>query len=136
MPFRDSKDIQLALDMLTLIDERELRRNRRIPSLYKSGVRWKRDVCPAPVARVAGACERFVSVTLVLEAGYGDCDDLAPWRAAELRVQYERTGGRQGDSKAMAFPIRSPGIGWHILVRRSDGSTEDPSKVLGMKGAA
>lgn len=127
MPFKGAEDIQLALDCLTTYNEHWLRRNPRAPSLYSSGVVWKRDVCLAP--NVAGACERFVALPLLLQDGFGDCDDLGPARAAELRVRFN-------EPKARAFPIRSPGIGWHILVRRQDGTTEDPSKRLGMKGVA
>jgi hypothetical protein len=130
MPFRGLQDLQLALDVTTLIDEHELRRNPRIPLLYKSGVRYATDVCHAP--GVPGACERFLSVLQGLRefrsgqvAGL-DCDDLGPWRAAELRQ-------RLGDKHARAFPIVSPGIGYHILVRRGDGTVEDPSIKLGMR---
>lgn len=134
MPFRmgaaGKTDLQLALDVATLIAEHELRRSPQLPMLYDVGVRYARDVCLA--AHVPGACERFLSPLQGLRevrsgqiAGL-DCDDLGPWRAAECRV-------RLGDKKARAFPIRSPGIGWHILVRRGDGTIEDPSKRLGMK---
>ncbi len=127
MPFRGAADIQHALDALTDWNTAWLQRNPRAPLIYDSGVVWKRDVCLAP--NVAGACERFVAIPLVIAEGFGDCDDLAPWRAAELRVRF-------GQPRARAYPIRSPGIGWHILVRRNDGTKEDPSKLLGMKGVA
>jgi hypothetical protein len=134
MPFRAGpagrEDLQLALDVSTLIAEHELRRNPGLPMLYKSGVRYAMDVCLA--GHVPGACERFLSPLQGLaEVRSGkiaglDCDDLGPWRAAECRV-------RLGDRRARAYPITSPGIGWHILVRRGDGTIEDPSRRLGMK---
>lgn len=58
-----------------------------------------------------------------------NCDDLAPWRCAELReagepakirVQWKRDA-RTGQKL------------FHILVRRADGSIEDPSLKLGMR---
>lgn len=127
LPFKGQRDINFALALATVIAEREIRESRkpgrrRIPSLYKSHVRYKRDVCEAP--HVPGACERFLSPSQVLRAGFGDCDDLAPWRAAELRVQ--------GDTTAKAEAIPSPGVGWHVIVTRGDGRTEDPSRKLGM----
>lgn len=97
-----------------------------LPALYDSGLRFRREVCRAP--GVPGACERFLTAAQALaERGAEfDCDDIAPWRAAELRLAGEH---------ARAIPVRSPEVGWHIVVRRGDGSMEDPSRVLGM-GAA
>lgn len=130
MPFRGKADLQLALDVTTTIDEHQLRNTPRVPLLYSSGVRYARDICLAP--RVPGACERFLTLLSGLaEFRNGsipglDCDDLGPWRAAEMRV-------RLGLPNARAFPIRSPGIGWHILVDDGNGNIEDPSARLGMK---
>lgn len=67
--------------------------------------------------------ERWLCAPEVARYGYGDCEDLACYRAMELRVA--------GDRGAMAVPKRTP-IGWHILVRHGDGTIEDPSKALGM----
>ncbi len=123
MPFSGERDLNLALKLLTIIDLEQLR-TLRLPPLYQSGLRWKRDTCIAP--RVPGACERFRSAaTCIAEQDGGDCDDFAPWRAAELILA--------GDRRARAFAIRSS-VGWHCLVRRGDGSIEDPSIRLGMKG--
>ena len=125
MPFEGKSDIDFALSLATVIALRQLRRYPNIPKLYTSGVRYARDVCRAP--NVPGACERFLSPLDVLREGkLGDCDDLAPWRAAERILA--------GDTKARAISIRAPGVGYHAIVRRGDGSIEDPSKRLGMKG--
>ncbi len=127
MPFKGKADIDFALQFATVVAVRELRANPRIPLLYRSGVRWTRDKCRAPT--VPGACERFLSPLQVLREGLeADCDDLGPWLAAE------RILGKGGprDTKARAVAIPSPGIGWHVVVRRGDGRIEDPSKVLGM----
>jgi hypothetical protein len=127
MPFRGKSDIDFALQFATAIAVRELRANPGLPLLYRSGVRWKRDKCNAP--GVPGACERFLSPLQVLrERKVADCDDLGPWRCAELLLGK----GTRKDTKARAIAIPSPGIGWHVVVRRGDGSIEDPSKVLGM----
>lgn len=132
MPFKNRRDIDFALELAVKIAMRELRRY-RIPVLYKSGVRWARDVCKAP--GVAGACERFLSPRMVMrEKHEGDCDDVVPWRVAELRLGINNHGYK--DRKAKAFSVRSPGVGWHIKARHGDGTIEDPSRILGMGKAA
>lgn len=108
-----------------------------IPSLYRSGVRYREE--PAD-----WALEHFDTIPVVFTRGWGDCDDLAPWRAAELRFTGE-------DQKAdiMVKWKRNPETGkklYHVVVRRSNlraadgrwtfkddlGIYEDPSRVLGM----
>jgi len=84
-----------------------------MPDLYESGVRYR-----------AEDRERWTHCLDVLRRGYGDCEDLAAWRCAELRVReaeparcvVKRTGRRT----------------LHVLVRRADGRIEDPSRLLGM----
>jgi len=127
LPYKGRRDIDFALALATVTAMRELRLNPWIPLLYKSGVRWERDpVCQTP--EVDGSCERFLSPLQVLKEGkVGDCDDVGPWRAAELRL------GRRGlkRERATAKSVRS-NIGWHIVVVRRNGRIEDPSKKLGM----
>lgn len=106
-----------ALEALVYRDQRQLARG-HFPPLYQAGVRYRRE---------PGA-NHWQTAREVLAARSGDCEDLAAWRVAELRESGE-------DRKAYCM-IRHggrPGL-WHILVRRGDGSTEDPSKILGMKG--
>lgn len=123
MPFKGQADINFALDLATRIALRELRANPRIPLLYASGVRYERDpVCKIGMPR--GACEPFKSPREILRTRRADCDDLCPWRAAELIMA--------GQRKARARAIPSPGIGWHVVVVCGDGSIEDPSRKLGM----
>jgi len=125
LPYEGPEDIRFALDLATLVALRE-RRSGVAPPLYQAGVRYRRDrACTGALRNVRGACEPFKSPTEVIRAGrVGDCDDLAPWRAADRILA--------GDSLARAFPVVSPGVGWHILVRCGDGSIEDPSRRLGM----
>ncbi len=131
-PFRGKSDVDYALELATQIAMRELRRNPKIPPLYEAGVRFARDKCKAPGVR--GACEPFKSplelMRLKGRKRVGDCDDLNPWRAAELRLGrgHDRVTGLQ----AKAFARRAPGIGFHVLVVRANGDIEDPSRVLGM----
>ena len=122
MPYRGKREIDLALAVTTLIDVWQIREY-RIPPLYSTGVRYRGERCDAPF--VPGACERFLTAAQGIIERWLDCDDLAPWRAAELIVGGELT--------ARPYCIPSE-VGWHCLVERADGSIEDPSRVLGMKG--
>jgi len=85
-----------------------------LPSLYESGVRYKNE--PRDVWRHA---------VDVAREGWGDCEDLSAYRAAELRVSGE-------DPDAAVSLYRSGPNRFHAVVRRGDGTYEDPSRVLGM----
>jgi len=138
--------LQIALEGMTKINEwhiaRNLKRAKRgaeppIPPLYASGVVYKEDPPGEENWKDCWAC---------LRDGHADCDRLAAWRAAELRVAgvpAEPVLKWQWIPRAimiaMGYPARllgnSPGV-WmvHCLVRFPDGTTEDPSKILGMGG--
>lgn len=94
----------------------QLRRHPRMPQLYGSGVRYQRE-----------GRERFSDAAATLRRGYGDCEDLAAWRVAELR--------NAGEDARPAFRLRTfvggPPL-YHVLVARGDGRIEDPSRRLGM----
>lgn len=90
-----------------------------IKSAIRQGVRWR----PEP----PGTGEALDLAPTVLQRGWGDCDDLAPWLAAELRA----TGADPG---ARAIAVRSGPKRWHAVVKRSDGSIDDPSLWAGMRG--
>lgn len=104
-----------ALEGLTRINERLLTGG-AFPALYSAGVRYRPE--PREVWRHAGH---------VLGEGWGDCEDLAAWRAAELRVSGE-------DPDAAVATYKSAPRRYHAVVLRGDGTTEDPSRALGMKG--
>jgi hypothetical protein len=122
MPFSGKRELDLALAAVTVIDIWQIRWH-RLPELYASGVRYVGETCRAP--NVPGACERFLTALQCIAERGGDCDDLAPWRAAELILA--------GDLRARAIAHKS-NAGWHCVVRRGDGTIEDPSKLLGMVG--
>lgn len=89
------------------------------PRLYDSGVRY---------AEEAPGSDDWQDIPEMLARGDGDCEDLACWRIAELRV-------RDGEH---AIPFlkcaeRRHVMLYHVAVRRMDGSYEDPSRVLGMR---
>lgn len=91
-------------------------RLRPLPALYASGVRYQRE----------HNREDWQTAEETLQRGHGDCEDLAAFRAAELR-----NAGELG-AKAVCYAPR-PGL-IHCVVRRADGTIEDPSRRLGMNG--
>lgn len=106
--------VDLWLVALSLHDEAWIRQA-GAPELYGSGVRYR----PEPD-------DTWSDVPACLLAGWADCEDLAAWRAAELRIAGVR---------AWPFARLEPGLPvlYHALVRTPD-DTEDPSRLLGMKG--
>lgn len=108
--------INAALGGLVALNRQLLRAGRCGP-LYQSGVRYRRD-----------RGETWDACTIVQRRGWGDCEDLASWRAAEL----QNSGI---DARAVVVRSRTPGVAWHCVVRLPSGKIEDPSARLGMHGA-
>jgi len=112
--------IKPVLDALVLVNQLYLRTH-DVPPLYQSGVRYKNEP--------EGSTEEFAAIPAIIKRGWGDCDDLAPWRVSELRNAGER-------AKIRIQWKRSKRTGrklFHIVVRRANGAIEDPSYVLGMR---
>lgn len=112
--------LDAALEATTRLDE-ELLRKRQAPlwdDVRAHHIRWQ----PEPPGQ-----EHFDHAALVMGRGHGDCDDLAPWHAASLRVTGQDRGAR-------AVVRRSGPKRWHAIVQRSDGSIDDPSLEAGMPG--
>lgn len=133
MPVRGPAGLAHVLEHLVQLNAATLTHQPLLPSLYASGVRYARE---SDLARrgldVAGIDprtgeveERFNHLSRVIEVGAGDCDDLACWRAAELRVRH--------GIHASAVPYRTRSGSYHVIVRYPDGRTEDPSIILGME---
>lgn len=131
--------IKPLLEALTTIDLVYLTTH-HVPPLYQAGVRYQEEPRGKP-GIVGRPNEEFASIPAILSRGWGDCDDLAPWRCAELR--------HQGFSAKIRVQWRKFPNGklFHIVVRREgpvpdfnprymvrDGNTviEDPSRALGM----
>jgi hypothetical protein len=109
-----------TLESVTRLNQALLRQGLvpRLSTLLRRGkVRW------APEPRGHG--EHFDAADTVASRGWGDCDDLAPYWAAELR----ETGA---DPEAKVTIKRTGPHRWHAVVRRSDGSVDDPSAAAGM----
>lgn len=131
--------IKPLLDALTTIDLIYLSTH-HVPKLYESGVRYADE--PVFLRPENGERrEEFASIPAILQRGMGDCDDLAPWRVAELR--------RAGFSANIRIQWKKHPNGklFHIVVRRDQnvpdfnprymkatpkGVIEDPSRALGM----
>jgi hypothetical protein len=96
-----------------------------IPSLYTSGVRYR----PEPWGK---GIEEFADAVTVLKRGWGDCDDLAPWRTAELREAGDAAAGLKISWKTRIGKDGKPFRGFHVVTRHGDGRVEDPSRYLGM----
>ncbi|MEK6883520.1 MAG: hypothetical protein AABY22_28085 [Nanoarchaeota archaeon] len=75
--------------------------------------------------------ERFRDYPALIEAGEGDCDQIACVRVAELRNE-----GVEASPYITWRRRADGGMTYHALVWWPDGSSEDPSLLLGMGGAA
>lgn len=82
------------------------------PSLYTSGVVYREE---------PGGRDDWDTWPIVLARGWGDCEDLAAWRLAEL--------WDQGHDDATAHVIITD-TDYHAVVQLGDGSIEDPSQEL------
>lgn len=118
----DESILNAALETSTRANQRLLAAGEAptIREAIQGGVRWK----PEPFTDG----EHFDLSSLVAQRGWGDCDDLAPWLAAEMRLR--------GDPGATAIVKRSGPSRWHALVKDGQGKILDPSVWAGMKRRA
>lgn len=132
--------IKPILEALTTVDLLYLTTH-HVPLLYSSGVRYQEEPRQRmPKGRRPN--EEFAAVPAVYERGWGDCDDLAPWRCAELRklgykAQIRVQWKRFPSGKLFHILVRRfgdvPDFNPRYMVRTANGSVlEDPSRALGM----
>lgn len=79
------------------------------------------------IERILRGVEIFLDVPALYARGKGDCNELAPVRVAEL--------WQAGiDASPHLLAEKNPFGGWtyHAAVKWPDGSSEDPSRILGM----
>jgi hypothetical protein len=93
-----------------------LQRHPETPNVYESGIRYGNQ--PLGV-------ERFKPIPLLLRESFADCDQLAPWRAAEIRV-------REHVKALPEVKQFGPSL-FHVFVRYPGGKAEDVSAHLGMR---
>ena len=151
-----SEDTILKL-LAVLVDRncQYLRAHPETPKLYDSGVTYAlpdqmtRSPNPSDVERVQGflrehmkcdaetvdiittvlhGCEVFRDIPSIIEKKAVDCDNLACWRVAELRC-----AGIEA-VPYITWRETSRGTTYHALLRWPDGTSEDPSLILGMGG--
>jgi len=115
---RDAADVRDALESHTRASVRDIARRARagrpLPPIYRAGVRYDGS----------DPAERWQVPSETYARRRGDCEDLAAWRAAELRLAGE-------PARVVVYRSR-PGV-LHAVVRRADGRIEDPSRRLGMR---
>lgn len=104
--------LSAAAEGLAAVNYALIRAGGEFPSLYSSGVVYR----PEPIGT-----EDWLTIPEVLSRGEGDCEDLSAWRAAELRSAGE---------PAIVEIRHNAGGSYHAIVRRVDGSIEDPSRIL------
>ena len=96
--------------------EHALDRGVELPELYESGIVYRRE------PRGREWWEAATDILGMVQERSGDCEDLAAYRAAELRV-FE-------DEYATVRVVRTSRGTFHAVVQREDGSIEDPSRIL------
>lgn len=90
-----------------------------LPRVYDAPVVWMQEPN-------AGQYEELADCLTVARRGWGDCDDLVPWRIAELwHTGEDPRATPKVYQRALDNLI-------HTEVRRGDGSVEDPARYLGM----
>ncbi len=105
------------LQALVLADAEYLRAHPSTPPLYKSGVKYLRE---------QPGTDNWQDIPRTLELKTGDCEDLASWRTAELNA-----AGEAAHVELIHFVEEGVTL-FHVVVRRADGTKEDPSNLLGM----
>lgn len=109
-----------ALEAVTRLNEQLIKSGESPTSrqLITAGAKWQPE---------RPGDEHFDHGAKIASRGHGDCDDWAPLHAATLRATGEDPG-------ATAIVRKSGPKRWHAIVRRSDGTIEDPSLAAGMPG--
>lgn len=118
-----AKALEALLEELVRANEAWLRANPRAPNLYDAGVRYGLEAIGE---------DEFNAIPFVLSSRVGDCEDLASWRAAELRVR----SGVAAKARVTSTPFTQGGRAidlFHVTVQYPDGRIEDPSERLGMR---
>jgi hypothetical protein len=120
------KSLNILLKALFDLNVAYLEAHPEAPLLYQANVHYMEE----PPGQ-----EDWQDIPTTIKIGYGDCEDLASWRAAELNVKY----GVKAKTffKEMKRPDGS--YLYHILVmhppsaQHPQGMVEDPSRILGMR---
>ncbi len=104
--------VRLNVALMRFADERGI----ELPPLYESGITYRRE------PRGREWWQSADDVRGLATKRSGDCEDLAAYRAAELRY-YE------GELARVVIERTARGS-FHAVVSREDGTIEDPSRIL------
>jgi hypothetical protein len=110
--------LRLMMEALIAANVAFLRRHPETPRLYESGVRYEEE---------PGTQDDWNDIPETLSLGVGDCEDLAGWRIAELRI-----AGELAAMPRVSVFAEGNRVTYHVAVRRAAGLIEDPSRELGM----
>ena len=113
-----AETVRSLLQALVMVNRIALRSDKRIPPLYRSGCRYKRE---------PSGQETFRDLYVIMANRGGDCAHLCAWRVAELQEAGENATIRV----TWKTTRRGPRL-FHVQVRLGNGKIEDPSKLLGM----
>jgi len=123
---RSQDCLLLMFEALVNIDQLWIRTHRNsTPPLYKANVRYEREF----------GTELWCDIPTIMEKGYGDCEDLAAWRCAEIR----EAGGKS--SPYVTYKKVEGRFHYHAIIKRAGVNPatgkfgkflEDPSRRLGM----
>ena len=104
--------VRLNVALMRFADEKGV----ELPPLYESGITYRRE------PRGREWWESAEDVAALATKRSGDCEDLASYRAAELRYW-------DGELARVAI-LRTKRGTFHAVVEREDGTLEDPSRIL------
>jgi hypothetical protein len=149
------KRVLCLLEALVWINRIYLQEHPETPLIYQSGIKYKvpeqfehaslpevdtvskflkdkgasKEVQEAfkTLSNMCGGGENFRDIPKIIENGGGDCDNVASWRVAELREL-----GIQAKPYITWRKREDGGTTYHVIVLHPDGSSEDPSLLLGM----
>jgi len=111
------------LEALTTANIAYLFAHPHTPELYASGVRYEEE----PPGR-----DEWQDIPDTIARRTGDCEDLACWRVAELRVKGARRTKHGVTVSQIPDARGKPVTTFHIRVVHENGEVEDPSRILGM----
>lgn len=130
--------IVFDLALFNSSEPREIKRSRRVllwllEALVQINILWLRTHPDTPLLYKAGVkyvpealTENWRDIPNIISRKEGDCEDLAAWRVAELRLL--------GINARPYIRWRKVGdtMRYHALVLLPDNRVEDPSEALGM----
>lgn len=120
----DHEGLHTLLHALTQIDIDYLASHQQTPKLYDLHSQGLFRYQAEPEGE-----EDWLDIPSAIRQGWGDCEDIACWRVAELNVRY----GFPATPTFVWLPMSNGGNLYHIQVQYPNGITEDPCRKVGMR---